>query len=980
MPEAVKETTTEKPVLKEEVVEKVPCKEVSRVEEASSGTLPVDEKKSSKDVGEGAVAPDLGQVETPEEGKNSGEEKDENASDKTASSVAEGNGIVPKEENSKSDDSCRKPVAESKDKEGATEPESMETEKTTPDVSTESKAANEVAENKASDEANKPSSESEAAASGPAGSMELDEAPSEKPEKEESTPDSKPAAASLPQESMETDGDLAVNSVNDSKNDTNKEEASTPAVSKESAQNSEVDKPVKVETTRKDDEMEVSESTEENKAETEKVSQEPVSANESSVQQKSESESINESSMEVEEAASNTTGAVDTPKVSEENVKGDVNESKSNLNDNVVKKEGETVNEIKNSGTVEEKSDSKLESSKKEENPKSTETENNAKNEAENKICPDNKPSSESNASEKVLSTSEAPKEVENASEPAAKAESMELEKEVHEEKPAEEKGKAEGDSEMKENNSSEVTEPVEKNNVSKTSESNSNPDAKTVEAKNEAVSVDEKKSNADDSEQKSTQVEEDKKTTEIKENKGESSTELKSTPEEKVNKDAKSTESKSDPTVNKPEMDVGVSSEVESTKAEESDSKSNDTQAATTDADSKAAVETKANGKGTTEQSEGVSSCQTEAEAGGSRTLDPKLVEEVQVLIRDAKAQMAASDYFTAADVLGKACEIAGKLYGDLAKENAELYYLYGCAMLECAKNENPVLGEAVKDGEDDAEDTENADEGEGTDVNEEEKMEVENNEGDSMAVEKDDEASNEKAEENGIEAETNGEGETTKEGEDEEEDSSLKVAWEMFELAKIIFGQVGNDLRLSDTYIKLGEVGMESGHATAIEDMKSALELRKKCANDNERLLAETHFNIGLAYATFQSFDEAINEFKTSKSILQGRIDKLKQKNEQAMEEIKELSDLLPDLDEKITDMDDSKKAKEKSEGEPTNGGASIDAAGCSKPISNISHLVKRKRKLEEVTSDLLPSSKQQCTEAVTDPQPPTKKDSSN
>ena len=368
---------------------------------------------------------------------------------------------------------------------------------------------------------------------------------------------------------------------------------------------------------------------------------------------------------------------------------------------------------------------------------------------------------------------------------------------------------------------------------------------------------------------------------------------------------------------------------------------------------------------------------------SGGSKSVDVNAAEEVKQQMKKGKGLLALGNHFSAADILGKACEIAGKLYGDLANENAELYYLYGCAMLECAKNENTVLGEGVKDkeAEEDSDEVDvevNGDEEMETDenvANEEEKMTVDDDEAVIEEVTKEDNTNtsdkndtDEQSTENGIEDESKKEESTKENPEEEEEDSSLKTAWEMFELAKIAFTRMGNESRLADTYIKLAEVGIESGHQACLDDMKAALELRKKCCSDNQRVISQTHFRLGLGFATFEMFDEAIEQFKVAKSLLEARIDSLLKKEEQEdKDEIEDLKELLPDLDDKIQDMRESKVTKLQ---QPQNGEQStLDNTENSTPVSNITHLVKRKRKLEDVASDLLPSSKQQCTEQTTE-----------
>lgn len=344
---------------------------------------------------------------------------------------------------------------------------------------------------------------------------------------------------------------------------------------------------------------------------------------------------------------------------------------------------------------------------------------------------------------------------------------------------------------------------------------------------------------------------------------------------------------------------------------------------------------------------------------------LSPK--EELDEMILKGRGLLTIKrDCYAAAEVLSKACEKSSEIYGELSENCGELYYLYGCSMLECGKSENNVLGEGMKnkeseegaDGDEDEEEEEVEETGD--DDGKDEKSEA-------MEVDESEEgASSSVGTSNGaIVKDDEGEGDDTTKDE-EDDDSSLKVAWEMFELAKVAYSRSNHKDKLADTFMKLGEVGIESGHPAAMEDMLKALDIRQQLF-PNSRLIAETHFNIGLGYSMFEMFDEAITHFEKSKSLLEEIIVKLENAgDDKSVKEAKEIKDVLPDLKDKIQDMVDSKRDKRKEVEEALNGSILAAAkqngpssAGTSsesdKPTSNISHLIKRKRKIDEVTSDL-------------------------
>lgn len=60
----------------------------------------------------------------------------------------------------------------------------------------------------------------------------------------------------------------------------------------------------------------------------------------------------------------------------------------------------------------------------------------------------------------------------------------------------------------------------------------------------------------------------------------------------------------------------------------------------------------------------------------------------------------MACEEYPQAVEALAEACELLSVKFGDSADELAEPYYYYGRALLELARLENGVLGNALDGG----------------------------------------------------------------------------------------------------------------------------------------------------------------------------------------------------------------------------------------------------------------------------------------
>jgi tetratricopeptide (TPR) repeat protein len=196
------------------------------------------------------------------------------------------------------------------------------------------------------------------------------------------------------------------------------------------------------------------------------------------------------------------------------------------------------------------------------------------------------------------------------------------------------------------------------------------------------------------------------------------------------------------------------------------------------------------------------------------------------------------------------------------------------------------------------------------------------------------------------------------------------------------------------------LGEVGLESEtYMQAIEDMKTCLEIQTQNLENHDRSMAETHYQLGMAYSLVSDFDEAIGHLTLAHELLERRIEYLQERGKQSSTnaeenenpfytiegEITEIAALLPEVKEKINDMKDFKKetktalmaeldVKKTGASSENEQGTSAGSSGAfvisshsesdSKPVCDISHLVRKKRKLEPNSSEEK-CSKQPCPE---------------
>ncbi|XP_006839768.1 PREDICTED: nuclear autoantigenic sperm protein [Chrysochloris asiatica] len=216
-----------------------------------------------------------------------------------------------------------------------------------------------------------------------------------------------------------------------------------------------------------------------------------------------------------------------------------------------------------------------------------------------------------------------------------------------------------------------------------------------------------------------------------------------------------------------------------------------------------------------------------------------------------------------------------------------------------------------------------------------------------------------------------------------DEEEIGNLELAWDMLDLAKIIFKRQETkeaQLYAAQAHLKLGEVSVESeNYVQAVEEFQACLNLQEQYLEAHDRLLAETHYQLGLAYGYNSQYDEAVTQFSKSIEVIEKRMAVLNDQKEaeesptEYEKEIEELKELLPEIREKIEDAKESQRSGNVAElalkatlvessttGFTSSGGGSsvsmiasrkpTDGASSSNCVTDISHLVRKKRKPEE------------------------------
>jgi len=399
------------------------------------------------------------------------------------------------------------------------------------------------------------------------------------------------------------------------------------------------------------------------------------------------------------------------------------------------------------------------------------------------------------------------------------------------------------------------------------------------------------------------------------------------------------------------------------------------------------------------------------------------EVMESASQLLVTGKRNLLVSEVPSAVSVLAQACEMLSSKFGETAKECAEAYFYYGKSLLELSRMESGVLGNAldgVPEEDDGANDSKIEDPGK---VTEDEKEKItdqvvealyENDEAlekikESKTIDEGSYKSTDatdtsaKTEDDGVEKDikedateedqgdevssmdegTEDEEEATKEGteegksgeekKDDDDPSNLQLAWEMLELAKVVYtkqiesGDLENkaqiEERLCSTIISLGEVSIENeNYAQAVEDLKACLSKQDSLPKDS-RIVAETHYQLGVAQGYNNQFEDAVSSLNTAIKILKERIKNLKEfssVSDDAQKEIAELETLIPEIEEKIDDTKNMEKEIMKKKEEQ----ASVIASD-EKAVSAIA--VKRKGEDEAVNSSKKVATEEKTAAAV-------------
>ena len=397
----------------------------------------------------------------------------------------------------------------------------------------------------------------------------------------------------------------------------------------------------------------------------------------------------------------------------------------------------------------------------------------------------------------------------------------------------------------------------------------------------------------------------------------------------------------------------------------------------------------------------------------------DASVLEEANSLMVQGKRFMALEDFQSATDCLEQACQLFDAFYGVAKRECADAYLEYGLALvalanLEAGSGTDRLIKKAGIEEEEGVDDEEYDEEEEGGEEDGEEatknkngldeKPEMKEDETDSsktsaptQATENgtvngqssteghsDDKTTNGSAMDQDIPAPqassssatpkpatSNTLGGDTESQDDEatdnEEATTIEIAWEVLCLAKRLYmtdESLDGRLKLAETLQKIGEISIEwDNNDNAVSILEECLKIRTAILEPNDRLIALTYYNLGLAHSFKSDTLSANDNFQNAINVIERRIASLSEDLEKAKvaqdtvavgsyeKEINELKELLPDMTMRLDDSkEDGTKSTEaikrtRDEMQQEDEEARKVCSDKSKPVDDISHLVKRK-----------------------------------
>merc|ERR1719209_2716157 len=261
----------------------------------------------------------------------------------------------------------------------------------------------------------------------------------------------------------------------------------------------------------------------------------------------------------------------------------------------------------------------------------------------------------------------------------------------------------------------------------------------------------------------------------------------------------------------------------------------------------------------------------------------------------------------------MAECCAIFAKEFGETDIKRAEPYFYYGKALLEMSRVEAEVLGHAMEGIDIYAEDSAHP-QVESPDVlPNTEKATIEKDVSEAMNSNFRSHSMVAKYHEGNLDSDDEGPEESSENDGSDDDLGHLEHAWEMLEMARMIWSKAGKVDLACEALHSLGEVSMEGhNYEQAIADFGDCLSKRIAALPSGSRSIAETHYWHGVALAHMNKWSEAEAALNKALDQIDARIHTIEmmEPSEHMTHEKEDLEELMIAVVARIEDQKDMQK----------------------------------------------------------------------